>query len=172
MVLTFRALKGQSSAYIRDMFIPYNPVCCLRSRVQNLSVVPCTRFKTCGDQSFFFYGLWNALPSPPRKRVWKPSLNKHSTELGLVGFSASPACYLSVLFCFIFSFCLRVCFSAATDRFMGWKFLSCFTNVVLLIFFYAADDCTAPCKFVSNEKILLTVTFNFKMTTFLRLILC
>lgn len=64
LVLTFRALHGQTPQYIADMLTPYSSFRTLRSSGQNLLIVPKTRLKTRGDRSFQAVApkLWNALP--------------------------------------------------------------------------------------------------------------
>ncbi|XDV22173.1 hypothetical protein PO909_027128, partial [Leuciscus waleckii] len=64
LVLTFRALNGQSPQYIADLLLPYSPGRALRSSGQSLLFVPKTRYKTRGDRSFQVVAprLWNALP--------------------------------------------------------------------------------------------------------------
>ena len=64
LVLTFRALHGQTPQYITDLLLPYTPNRALRSSDQKLLVVPQTHFKTRGDRAFQAVApnLWNAIP--------------------------------------------------------------------------------------------------------------
>ena len=64
LVLTFRALHGQTPQYIADLLLPYSPNLPLRSSNQILLCIPRTHFKTRGDRAFQAVApkLWNALP--------------------------------------------------------------------------------------------------------------
>uniref|UniRef100_A0A3P9NVX9 Reverse transcriptase domain-containing protein n=1 Tax=Poecilia reticulata TaxID=8081 RepID=A0A3P9NVX9_POERE len=64
LVLTFRALHGQTPDYIKNLIQPYVSTRSLRSSNLNLLTVPRTFFKTRGDRSFKAVAprLWNELP--------------------------------------------------------------------------------------------------------------
>ena len=64
LTLTYRALHGQTPAYVADLIHPYTSSRPLRSHRQHLLSVPRTHLKTRGDRAFAAVApkLWNALP--------------------------------------------------------------------------------------------------------------
>ncbi|KAF7654290.1 hypothetical protein LDENG_00071890, partial [Lucifuga dentata] len=64
LVLTFRALSGQSPMYISELLQPYVTSRSLRSSDQGLLFVPRSRLKTTGDCVFQVVApkLWNSVP--------------------------------------------------------------------------------------------------------------
>uniref|UniRef100_A0A3P9J789 Reverse transcriptase domain-containing protein n=1 Tax=Oryzias latipes TaxID=8090 RepID=A0A3P9J789_ORYLA len=64
LVLTYRALNGQTPKYLSDLLCPYASSRALRSSDQNLLKIFKTKYKTRGDRSFQGIAprLWNALP--------------------------------------------------------------------------------------------------------------
>lgn len=63
LVLTFEALRGQSSQSISDLLHPCAPNRALRSGQQKLLAIPHSKYKTYGDCAFQALApkLWNAL---------------------------------------------------------------------------------------------------------------
>lgn len=65
LLLTFKAVHGQSPQYIAELLVPYTPPRKgLRSANQHLLVAPRTKYVTVGDRSFAKAAptLWNSLP--------------------------------------------------------------------------------------------------------------
>jgi hypothetical protein len=64
LLLVFRALKGNSPEYLRELFTVYAPSRALRSANKGQLIVPKTRLKTYGDRALSSAGPreWNALP--------------------------------------------------------------------------------------------------------------
>ena len=63
MLLTWKALNGESPQYLTDLLVPYAPGRSLRSANKNLLSIPRTN-TTAGDKSFSVAApkLWNSLP--------------------------------------------------------------------------------------------------------------
>ena len=64
LILTYRALYGQTPEYLTDLLKWYNPRRSLHSGSKQLFMVPKTRLKTFGDTAFSVHApvLWNRLP--------------------------------------------------------------------------------------------------------------
>ena len=64
LLLTFKALNGMAPLYLCELLEMYSPARSLRSKSQNLLVVPKTVMRTYGDRAFMCAGprLWNTLP--------------------------------------------------------------------------------------------------------------
>ncbi|KAF7654411.1 hypothetical protein LDENG_00070170 [Lucifuga dentata] len=88
LVLTFRALHGQTLTYTVELLQPYTPGRSLRSSDQGLLVIPRSRFKTKDDRAFEVAALtlWNSLP-PSLRSVdsvdsFKKQLKTHLFQIG------------------------------------------------------------------------------------------
>jgi hypothetical protein len=87
MLTTFKALKGLSPPYIRELISVYHPNRSLRSASEIRLVVPKIRLKSYGGRSFQFSApcLWNQLPKDLRNTeisvdVFKSRLKTHLFE--------------------------------------------------------------------------------------------
>ncbi|KAF7647387.1 hypothetical protein LDENG_00173130 [Lucifuga dentata] len=87
LVLTYKAVHGQSPAYISELLRPYAMNRSLRSSDQALLSVPRSRLKTKGDRAFKVMApkLWNFLPLDLRAvdtvDIFKKKLKTHFFKL-------------------------------------------------------------------------------------------
>ena len=87
LLLVYKSLNGKGPAYLKELLIPYNPSCALRSASSNNLVEPRTHMKSYGDRAFCVMGprLWNSLPSDVKDSVsvesFKRALKTHFFRL-------------------------------------------------------------------------------------------
>ncbi|XP_029284776.1 uncharacterized protein LOC115006618, partial [Cottoperca gobio] len=64
LLLTYKSIKGQAPAYLKDLIVPYKPTRALRSQTAGLLVVPRVSKSTMGARAFSYQAplQWNQLP--------------------------------------------------------------------------------------------------------------
>lgn len=69
LMLTYKALQGQTPHYLSKLLKVYTPRRALRSFDLDLLSVPPTRMRSMGDRAFSTYApkLWNSLPKEIRQ---------------------------------------------------------------------------------------------------------